>query len=140
MTSTLRSPRSDTAPRSDTRPLTRSVISARGLARSFGSGDAAVHAVRGVDLDVTDGELVAFLGPNGAGKSTSLRMLTTLLAPTAGTATVAGRDVRTDPAGVRRRIGYVGQGNGAGHAQRVVDELVSQGRAYGLGRSASRAR
>jgi ABC-2 type transport system ATP-binding protein len=115
---------------------TRTAISARGLARSFGT----VQAVRGIDLDVAEGELVAFLGPNGAGKSTSLRMLTTLLAPTAGTATVAGADVRTDPGEVRRRIGYVGQGNGAGHAQRVADELVTQGRAYGLGRADSRAR
>jgi ABC-2 type transport system ATP-binding protein len=67
-------------------------------------------------------------------------MLTTLLAPTAGTATVAGCDIRTDPAGVRRRIGYVGQGNGAGHTQRVADELVSQGRAYGLRRREAQAR
>ena len=123
-------------------PLTRTpqtarpAISARGLARSFG----AVEALRGIDLEVAEGELVAFLGPNGAGKSTSLRMLTTLLAPTAGTATVAGHDVRTDPAGVRRLIGYVGQGNGAGHAQRVADELVSQGRAYGLSRSDAKTR
>ena len=111
--------------------MTSSLIEARGLARSFGD----VHAVHGLDLDVSPGELVAFLGPNGAGKSTSLRMLTTLLAPTSGTATVAGCDIATDPAGVRRRIGYVGQGNGAGHQQRVVDELVGQGRAYGLRRA-----
>src|SRR3954467_4775532 len=117
-------------------PMTSSLIEARGLARSFGS----VQAVRGLDLDVGEGELVAFLGPNGAGKSTSLRMLTTLLAPTSGTATVAGCDIATDPAGVRRRIGYVGQGNGAGHNQQVGDELVDQGRAYGLGAGAARAR
>jgi ABC-2 type transport system ATP-binding protein len=84
--------------------------------------------------------LVAFLGPNGAGKSTTLRMLTTLLAPTAGTATVAGCDVRTDPAGVRRRIGYLGQGSGAGDYFRVRDELVTQGRLYGLDRSDARRR
>ena len=97
--------------------MTSSLIEARGLTRhSFGS----VQAVQGLDLDVAEGELVAFLGPNGAGKSTSLRMLTTLLAPTSGTATVAGCDIATDPAGVRRRIGYVGQGNGAGHTQRVA--------------------
>ena len=108
-----------------------SLIEARGLTRSFGP----VRAVHGLDLDVHAGELVAFLGPNGAGKSTSLRMLTTLLAPTGGTATVAGCDIATDPAGVRRRIGYVGQGNGAGHQQRVRDELVSQGRAYRLRRA-----
>ena len=116
--------------------MTSSLIEARGLTRSFGS----VQAVRGLDLDVATGELVAFLGPNGAGKSTSLRMLTTLLAPTSGTATVAGCDIATDPAGVRRRIGYVGQGNGAGHTQRVADELVSQGRAYGLRRREARDR
>ena len=116
--------------------MTSSLIEARGLTRSFGS----VQAVRGLDLDVATGELVAFLGPNGAGKSTSLRMLTTLLAPTSGRATVAGCDIATDPAGVRRRIGYVGQGNGAGHTQRVADELVSQGRAYGLRRREARDR
>ena len=116
--------------------MTSSLIEARGLTRSFGS----VQAVRGLDLDVAEGELVAFLGPNGAGKSTSLRMLTTLLAPTSGSATVAGCDIATDPAGVRRRIGYVGQGNGAGHTQRVADELVSQGRAYGLRRREARDR
>ena len=123
-------------PTTAARTVRRSLISARGLARSFGS----VRAVQGLDLDVAEGELVAFLGPNGAGKSTSLRMLTTLIAPTEGTATVAGCDIRTDPAGVRRRIGYVGQGNGAGHQQRVVDELTSQGRAYGLRRRDAAAR
>ena len=116
--------------------MTTSLIEAHGLTRSFGS----VQAVQGLDLDVAEGELVAFLGPNGAGKSTSLRMLTTLLAPTSGSATVAGCDIATDPAGVRRRIGYVGQGNGAGQTQRVADELVSQGRAYGLRRREARAR
>ncbi|HEY8583698.1 MAG TPA: ATP-binding cassette domain-containing protein, partial [Capillimicrobium sp.] len=78
--------------------------------------------------------------PNGAGKSTSLRMLTTLLRPTAGSATVAGCDIARDPAAVRQRIGYVGQGNGAGHMQRVGEELVGQGRAYGLSRADARAR
>jgi len=110
------------------------VIHASGLTRTFKVKDEVVAAVTGVDLDVAEGELVAFLGPNGAGKSTTLRMLTTLLAPTAGSALVAGRDIRTDPAGVRRRIGFIGQGNGAGHYQRVRDELVIQGYAYGLRR------
>jgi ABC-2 type transport system ATP-binding protein len=97
-------------------------------------------AVRGLDLEIGHGELVAFLGPNGAGKSTTLRMLTTLLAPTSGTARVAGFDVVAQQADVRRSIGYVGQGNGAGHQQRGRDELVSQGRAYGLSRAGARAR
>ncbi|UWP79071.1 ATP-binding cassette domain-containing protein [Dactylosporangium fulvum] len=116
------------------------MIRARKLTRHFRVKKETVEAVRGLDLDVEDGELVAFLGPNGAGKSTSLRMLTTLLPPTDGTATVAGADVRTDPAGVRQRIGYVGQGSGAGHYFRVRDELATQGRCYGLSRRASRTR
>ncbi len=93
----------------------------------------------GIDLDVEPGELVAFLGPNGAGKSTTLRMLTTLLPPTSGRAVVAGRDVASDPAAVRLRIGYVGQRTSAGENFRARDELVTQGRAYGLStRDASR--
>jgi ABC-2 type transport system ATP-binding protein len=111
------------------------IISARGLTRTFTVKKAVVEAVSDLDLEVQRGELVAFLGPNGAGKSTSLRMLTTLLPPTAGTATVAGHDIRTDPAAVRRRIGYIGQGNSAGHNQRVRDELLSQGAFYGMSRA-----
>jgi len=61
---------------------TNQMITARGLTKTFRSKGQVVEAVRAVDLDVADGELVAFLGPNGAGKSTTLRMLTTLLAPT----------------------------------------------------------
>ncbi|WP_456238652.1 ATP-binding cassette domain-containing protein [Plantactinospora sonchi] len=99
-----------------------------------------VHAVRGIGLHVDAGELVAVLGPNGAGKTTTMRMLTTLITPTSGTATVAGHDVVREPGQVRRRIGYVGQGNGAGHAQRVRDELTTQGRIYGLDRRDARRR
>ncbi|MGH8878456.1 MAG: ATP-binding cassette domain-containing protein [Stackebrandtia sp.] len=116
------------------------MIHTRGLARSFKVKKATVEAVKGVDIDVAEGELVAFLGPNGAGKSTTLRMLTTLLRPTAGTATVVGHDVRTDPLAVRQNIGYIGQGNGVGHAHKVIDELVSQGSFYGMTRSAARSR
>ncbi|MFC3995690.1 ATP-binding cassette domain-containing protein [Nocardiopsis sediminis] len=116
------------------------MIHTRELTRHFRVKGATVEAVRGIDLDVAKGELVAFLGPNGAGKSTSLRMLTTLLLPTSGSATVAGCDIVADPAGVRRRIGFVGQGNGAGFDQRVRDELVGQGRCYGLTRAEARSR
>ena len=110
------------------------VIRTRGLTKSFTRGKNTVEAVRGLDLEVGHGELVAFLGPNGAGKSTTLRMLTTLLAPTSGTAEVAGYDVVAQRRDVRRSIGYVGQGNGAGHTQRGRDELVSQARAFGMSR------
>lgn len=110
------------------------VIRTRGLTRHFTRHKTTVEAVRGLDLEVAQGELVAFLGPNGAGKSTTLRMLTTLLPPTSGTAQVAGYDVVTAHRDVRRSIGYVGQGNAAGHAQRGRDELVSQARAFGMSR------
>ena len=115
-------------------------IVTRGLTRHFTVKKNTVEAVRGLDLEVGAGELVAFLGPNGAGKSTTLRMLTTLITPTAGTAAVNGHDVVSDQRAVRRSIGYVGQGNGAGHQQRGRDELVSQGRAYGLSKADAVAR
>jgi ABC-2 type transport system ATP-binding protein len=116
------------------------VIKARGLTRKFTSRGMTVNAVQGVDIDVAAGELVGFLGPNGAGKTTTLRMLTTLLRPTGGEAWVAGCDLLADPAGVRQRIGYVAQGHGAGEDQRVVDELVMQGRLYDLSATDARNR
>ena len=64
-----------------------------------------MKAVQGIDLAVAEGEIYAFLGPNGAGKTTTVRMLTTLLKPTAGSATVAGFDVMKEAAKVRRAIG-----------------------------------
>jgi ABC-2 type transport system ATP-binding protein len=108
------------------------VISARGLARTFRKRKQEVHAVVGVDLDVAAGEIVGFLGPNGAGKTTTLRMLTTLLEPTAGTATVAGCDLRTDPVGVRRRIGYVSQSGSTAPEARAGEEVVDHARLYGM--------
>ncbi|MEV0626656.1 ATP-binding cassette domain-containing protein [Nonomuraea wenchangensis] len=108
------------------------MIHARALTRTFKVKKERVEAVRGLDLDVEAGQLTAFLGPNGAGKSTTLRILTTLLPPTSGTATVAGHDVAKEPAAVRARIGYVGQRGSAGEEFRVRDELVTQGRCYGL--------
>lgn len=108
------------------------MIDARGLARTFTTGHGTVEAVRGVDLAAAPGEIVGFLGPNGAGKSTTLRMLTTLLAPTAGTATVAGCDLRGDPAGVRRRIGYVAQAGGTDPAVPAGEELDLQARLHGV--------
>ncbi|WP_420113068.1 ABC transporter ATP-binding protein [Pseudactinotalea sp.] len=113
---------------------TDTVIATTGLTKRFTVKKNEVHAVTDLTMDVRRGELVAFLGPNGAGKSTSLRMLTTLIPPTSGTATVAGFDIARDPAAVRSRIGYVGQGNSGSFAQRVRDELLSQGAFYGMGR------
>lgn len=91
-----------------------------------------MEAVRGVDLRVDVGEIVGFLGPNGAGKTTTLRMLTTLLDPSEGTATVAGRDLAADPVGVRHNIGYVSQAGGSAPEAVVREELVFHARSYGL--------
>lgn len=115
-------------------------IVTRGLTRHFTSRKQTVEAVTDLDLEIGQGELVAFLGPNGAGKSTTLRMLTTLIPPTSGSASVAGHDVVTGQRDVRRAIGFVGQGNGAGQRQLGRDELVSQGRAHGLSRVEARRR
>ena len=111
------------------------MISARGLSKEFTVKKKVTHAVTDLNIDVERGELVAFLGPNGAGKSTSLRMLTTLLPPTSGRATVAGFDIATESGAVRSRIGYIGQGNSAGHNHRVRDELLNQGAFYGMSRT-----
>lgn len=65
------------------------------------------RAVKGISFSAAAGQIVGFLGPNGAGKTTTMRMLTGFLPPTSGTASIAGFDVQTDPAEVRRRIGYL---------------------------------
>ncbi|TRV78572.1 ATP-binding cassette domain-containing protein [Streptomyces sp. 130] len=116
------------------------VISTSGLARTFMAKSGPVEAVRCLDLTVAAGEIVGLLGPNGAGKTTTLRMLTTLLSPTGGAATVAGRDLAGDPAGVRARCGYVAQSGGVDPHTTVREELVTQGRMYRLGKAAAIAR
>jgi ABC-2 type transport system ATP-binding protein len=112
------------------------MIHARGLVQTFktrqGREKVEVRAVDGVDLDIAEGEVVGFLGPNGAGKTTTLRMLTTLLRPTAGTATVAGYDVVKESKQVRRSIGYVSQAGGVSSYARAGDEVVDHGMLYGL--------
>src|SRR5688500_13781764 len=116
-----------------------SMIHARGLVQTFqtrdGSGKTEVRAVDGVDLDIAEGEVVGFLGPNGAGKTTTLRMLTTLLKPTAGSATVAGYDVVRESEKVRRSIGYVSQAGGAFSGARAGDEVMDHGMLYGLSKN-----
>src|SRR6185295_1239063 len=93
-----------------------------------------------IDLAVERGEIVGLLGPNGAGKTTTQRMLATLLVPTAGDATVAGCDLRRDPIGVRRQLGYVSQSGGTNPAAKVDEELVTQAQLYGMTRAAAARR
>ncbi len=83
------------------------MIELRDLARSFGHGPAAVHAVRGLSLRVEPGEVYGLMGPNGAGKTTALRMVLGLLRPSSGDALIDGVSVTEDPDGVKRRIGLV---------------------------------
>jgi ABC-2 type transport system ATP-binding protein len=89
-------------------------------------------AVDGIDLEVERGEIYGFLGPNGAGKSTLIRMLCTLLRPSAGRATVAGYDVATEPQQVRVRIGAALQEAALDDRQSGRELLALQGRLYGL--------
>ena len=116
------------------------MIKTAGLRKAFRSGKTTVEAVRGVDLDVGNGEIFGFLGPNGAGKTTTLRMLATLIRPDGGSALIAGVDLMHRPAEVRRRIGYVAQGGGTWEEVSAREELVYQGRLHRLGTAESRRR
>ena len=104
-------------------------IAARALRRTFKGG---IEAVRDIDLTVSAGEVFGFLGPNGAGKTTTVRMLCTLLPPTAGNATVAGLDVVKDAAEVRRRIGVALQEIGLDPVQTGRELLELQCGLYGI--------
>src|SRR5262249_23005727 len=98
-------------------------VEAENLVKTYRSRSDTVEAVRGVDLRVKSGEVFGFMGPNGAGKSTTVRMLTTLLSLTSGTARVAGLDVASEPDAVRRRIGVALQEAGLGPRQKGREVL-----------------
>ena len=105
-------------------------VQTRGIGRTFGE----VKAVDAIDLNISKGEIYGFLGPNGAGKTTLVRMLITLLMPTAGSATVAGRDVVSEANEVRLRIGAALQEAALDLKQTGRELLRLQGRLYGLNR------
>jgi ABC-2 type transport system ATP-binding protein len=114
-------------------------VRAVALVKHYRSRSGTVEAVRGIDLDVTSGEIFGFLGPNGAGKSTTVRMLTTLLSITSGTASVGGVDVARQPDAARRHMGVALQEAGLDPRQTGRELLVLQGRLFGLsGHDASR--
>src|SRR5258705_12389870 len=106
-------------------------VQADGLVKHY-AGKDVIEAVRGVDLRVEAGEVFGFLGPNGAGKSTTMRMLTTLLSITSGSARVAGVDVAREPDAVRRRIGVALQEARLDPRQTRRELLVLQGRLFDL--------
>ncbi len=112
------------------------IIEASGLVKHYGD----VVALDGLDLTVPEGAIVGLLGPNGAGKTTAVSILTTLLAPDAGTATVAGLDVVADAGEVRKRIGLSGQSAAVDEHLTGFENLDMIGRLYRLGRTRSRGR
>ncbi|MEV8020751.1 ATP-binding cassette domain-containing protein [Streptomyces sp. NPDC086554] len=115
-------------------------ITASGLTKSYGKGTRTVPVLRGVDLQVAPGTVYALLGPNGAGKTTAVRILTTLTTPDAGTARVAGHDIRTHRAEVRRAISLTGQFAAVDETQTGAENLRMMARLAGLPRRAARAR
>ncbi len=104
------------------------IVSTRGLAKRY---DGTL-ALRGLDLDVAGGEIFGLVGPNGAGKTTTLRILATLLVPSAGEAEIAGHSIRRDPQGVRRVVGYMPDSFGVYDDMRVWEYLDFFGRCHGL--------
>lgn len=115
--------------------LESSVI-ARGLVKRYGD----VAALDGLDLEVKSGTVLGLLGPNGAGKTTAVSILTTLVKPTEGNATVAGIDVVADPKGVRSRIGLSGQYAAVDEHLTATENLEMIGRLYGMSRKDARKR
>ena len=115
--------------------LESSVI-ARGLVKRYGD----VTALDGLDLEVKSGTVLGLLGPNGAGQTTAVSILTTLVKPTEGTATVAGVDVVADPKGVRSRIGLSGQYAAVDEHLTATENLEMIGRLYGMKRKEARLR
>lgn len=111
-------------------------IAPRGLRKTFGHQ----HVLDGLDLDVARGEVFALLGPNGAGKTTTINILTTLVQPDAGTATVAGYDVAADPDAVKQRISLTGQAVAVDDVLTGRENLVMLARLSGLSGRAARDR
>jgi ABC-2 type transport system ATP-binding protein len=124
----------DRRPTSDD-SATALAVEATGLVKQYRGRGGTVDAVRGVDLHVFEGEVFGFLGPNGAGKSTTVRMLTTLMSITSGTAKVAGIDVTAEPDAVRQQIGVALQEAGLDPRQTGRELLILQARLFGLSHS-----
>ena len=115
-------------------------VEAEQLVKHYGGRGGVVEAVRGVDLQVSTGEVFGFLGPNGAGKSTTVRMLTTLMTITSGQARVAGIDVAAEPDAARRKIGVALQEAGLDVRQTGRELLVLQSQLFGSSRAQAATR
>jgi len=115
-------------------------IEAEQLVKHYSGRGGDVEAVRGVDLHVRQGEVFGFLGPNGAGKSTTVRMLTTLMTLTSGSARVAGVEVTKDPDAARNKIGVALQEAGLDPRQTGRELVILQGRLFGMSQAEAAAR
>src|SRR5690606_23703017 len=122
-------------------PMTNA-IEAEGLVKVYRArrGSAEVRALDGVDLDVPQGTVLGLLGPNGAGKTTTVRILTTLLRPDAGRATVAGYDVVKQSNEVRQSIGLSGQYAAVDENLTGWENLYMFGRLYGMPKAEAKSR
>jgi sodium transport system ATP-binding protein len=114
--------------------MTITMIRTRGLTKHFTAKKQTVEAVRGLDLEVEAGEMVALLGPNGAGKSTTLRMLYTVLKPDAGDAFIDGRSVNQDPLAARRSLGVLSHGAGVYNHLTARENIAYFGELHGMSR------
>src|SRR5713226_5287090 len=113
----------------------KSVVRPEKLTKRFG----ALTAVDGIDLDVHEGEVFGFLGPNGAGKTTTLRLLCALIAPTSGSAEIAGFRLGREDAKIRAAVGILTEQPGLYERQSAWDNLVFYGTLYGLSTSVAHA-
>src|SRR3954467_3822655 len=120
--------------------MSTAAVEANELVKHYKSRAGDVEAVRGVDLRIETGEIFGFLGPNGAGKSTTVKMLTTLLSITSGTAFVAGADVARDPDAARHKMGVALQEAGLDPRQTGRELLVLQARLFALPAAEARER
>jgi ABC-2 type transport system ATP-binding protein len=116
------------------------IIQATHLRKTFVSKKQSVESVKDVTIGVQQGEIFGFIGPNGAGKTTTMRMLTTLLEPTDGQATIAGHDLKSEQHHIRKKIGYVSQSGGLDPACTARENLVFQGQLHGFSAVDARTR
>lgn len=116
------------------------IIESTGLRKVFRRKGEEVEAVKGASITVERGEIFGFLGPNGAGKTTTMRMLSTLLTPSAGEVKIAGLDLARGAEQIRRKIGYVSQVGGMVRDASGRENLILQGRLFGLTKAEAEVR
>ncbi len=116
------------------------LVVAEGLYKRFPTSDGWVEAVAGIDFEIGEGEIFGLLGPNGAGKTTTVLMLATLLLPSAGSATIAGLEVASEPDSVRLLVGAALQQTGLDELATGRELIELHAQLYGMDREAARAR